>query len=572
MSTTEIDNKLHASVMKREAVKEREFRQQRAKYEEEFYSNLGMGGTEMSKQELKKIIDGDRRMYYRTEELNDKLYIHYKGWRDIKNLEGWTGLKALYAECNAFSYISGLQNCRSLRSLFLQENCIKKIEGLENCTQLFSINLASNFIERIEGLSQCRNLNSLNVSKNKIGHRGIEDLEHLVETTLNTIDIQDNRIEDPDILPEVLMRMPQLRVLYLKGNGCCKKIVNYRKSITVYCEDLRYLDDRPVFPDDRRAAEAFNRGGIEEERAERRRIKEEERTKHERNMKAFNEMIENSKREKRERLAMRAEDKYTDETDPVESYERRCKRLTEAWKAENANDLKDDAMERAERMLKAEREQEKKKAEKAGEGNEEVPATETNSAKASAELRSDAAATSAESVGNAEDSGDKPVKEDKRKLVYEDIWDDEPSGPAKVKATTSPEPSSENAEKVDNRKLVYDDIWDDVPPSSSSKAKTPAAAAPVQSPAPKPRAAEEAVSGGVFLPWATGEGAVGMDAIAPSAATMEQRKATLRASTAAAAPAPVAAAAPSGASAGDPVAETCVAPAPSSFGELDELD
>merc|ERR1712060_886991 len=117
------------------------------------------------------------------------------------------------------------------------------------------------------------------------------------------------------------------KVLYLKGNACTKKIPNYRKNITVCCEHLTYLDDRPVFPDDRRAADAFNRGGIEEERAERRRIREEERAKHDRNLKAFGEMIEQARAEKREREAMRAEDKYTEETDPVESPERRMKRL-----------------------------------------------------------------------------------------------------------------------------------------------------------------------------------------------------------------------------------------------------
>merc|ERR1719316_2650136 len=135
-----------------------------------------------------------------------------------------------------------------------------------------------------------------------------------------SLDVQENRIDDPDVLPEVFARMKDLRVLYLKGNPAAKKIVNYRKSLTVYCKEMRYIDDRPVFEDDRRCAEAFNRGGLEEERAEKRRIRDEKAKKHDDNMKAFQLMIEDSRREKRERDAMRGEDKFTDETDPVEDY------------------------------------------------------------------------------------------------------------------------------------------------------------------------------------------------------------------------------------------------------------
>jgi len=36
---------------------------------------------------------------------------------------------------------------------------------------------------------------------------------------------------------------------------------------------LKFVDDRPVFPEDRRRAEAYARGGIEEERKEMKLIK-----------------------------------------------------------------------------------------------------------------------------------------------------------------------------------------------------------------------------------------------------------------------------------------------------------
>mmetsp|Transcript_6878 Transcript_6878/g.6180 ORF Transcript_6878/g.6180 Transcript_6878/m.6180 type:complete len:181 (+) Transcript_6878:140-682(+) len=46
--------------------------------------------------------------------------------------------------------------------------------------------------------------------------------------------------------------MPDLRVLYLIGNPVVKLIKNYRKIIISKCKQLKYLDDRPVFDDERR--------------------------------------------------------------------------------------------------------------------------------------------------------------------------------------------------------------------------------------------------------------------------------------------------------------------------------
>jgi dynein assembly factor 1 len=69
--------------------------------EEERYPRL-------SEKFFKTLLSSDMRLYYRTKELNDKLYLHYKGFRKIEGLEEFTSLKCLYLEGNGFSKIEGL--------------------------------------------------------------------------------------------------------------------------------------------------------------------------------------------------------------------------------------------------------------------------------------------------------------------------------------------------------------------------------------------------------------------------------------------------------------------------------
>jgi dynein assembly factor 1 len=288
---------------------------------------ITMGSSAMTVERINKILDTDRRMYYRSHDLNDKLYIHMQGFRKIENLEKFSGLRSLFAEANAFEKIEGLENCTKLRSLFIQQNCIRKIEGLHNCPEMWGLNLSDNWVETMENLAELRCLSSLTIVKNRIGVNGLSDLMELKHTTIGTLDLSDNFISDPECLPEVFCKMKHLRVLYLKGNPVVKQIPHYRKTVIASLPELRYLDDRPVFEEDRRYAEAFVAGGLEGEREMRRIVKQEKADYHTRQVESFQKMVAEAKERKRETRGMRANDKYTDETDPVETWKKKQERF-----------------------------------------------------------------------------------------------------------------------------------------------------------------------------------------------------------------------------------------------------
>jgi len=425
MGNSELDQALHDSVLKRrapfEAAQAEKDREAREKYEAE---SALLGAGELTKEKLQKILDQNRGMYYRTEELNDRLFLHFGGFRKLENLEKFTGLKTLYAESNALESMEGIETMSKLRSIFLQQNCIRRIENLECLPELWSLNLGENFIDKIEGLSHVPQLNTLNLAGNRIGFGGLSDVIDLVGSSVSCLDIQNNKIDDVDFLPEVLMRMPQLKVLYLKGNPICKKLPSYRKTLIAHLPRLSYLDDRPVFKDEARCSAAFFRGGIEEEREERKRIKQEERDAHLRNGIAFREMISRAQREKRERESLLKEDKYDEENlDPVETQDQKMAKSKDKWMKENAKDLKDDAKEHALKKLKAERMSEEAKTEREAKEAKETEKKE----EADADAKHQPADTEKPQQVETEESKIKigANDQDNRKLTYDDIWNDD---------------------------------------------------------------------------------------------------------------------------------------------------
>lgn len=256
----------------------------------------------MTEKWLNKFLCSNYKLYYRTHELNDCLYLHFKGFKILENLDTFINLKVLYLEGNAIKKIQGLDKLVNLVSLYLHQNLIEKIENLENLKSLYNLNLSDNCISKIENLGELSGLNNLLLKGNRIGMNGMEDLSGLSELkTVTVIDVSENRIEAPEV-KDLLKEIPTLRVVYLQGNGCIRKISHYRKVIISLCKELRYLDDKPVFEDERIFAEAFAKGGLDEEKKARENYKKEKQEAELQRINDFREMVAGWRGEKVEEI------------------------------------------------------------------------------------------------------------------------------------------------------------------------------------------------------------------------------------------------------------------------------
>uniref|UniRef100_H3HCP3 Dynein assembly factor 1, axonemal homolog n=1 Tax=Phytophthora ramorum TaxID=164328 RepID=H3HCP3_PHYRM len=226
----------------------------------------------------------------------------------IKNLDEYTGLKVLWLEGNGLPRIEGLENQKELRTLYLHENLIHQIEGLESQLLLDTLNLSQNQISCIANLGHLKQLTSLALKSNYL--TSAKDIAHVLELpNLSVLDIQSNRINDVDIV-DILAQMPNLKVLYLQGNEVVKHIKQYRKTMVYRCRKLKYLDDRPVFDDERRRVEAWGKaleaaGGDmkaaqEAERVEMDAIRREKKERDEKNFLYFEQMMIEGRRKRRE--------------------------------------------------------------------------------------------------------------------------------------------------------------------------------------------------------------------------------------------------------------------------------
>ncbi|KAH3864596.1 hypothetical protein DPMN_027617 [Dreissena polymorpha] len=282
---------------------------------------------------------------YTTPYLNDVLYLHYKGIHRIESLEEYTGLKCIWLECNGIQRIENLENQTELRCLYLQQNLIPKIENLQALVHLDTLNVSNNLISRIENISCIPHLHNLQISHCRLST--VDDLAHLADCReLSCVDLSHNKITDPAIV-DVFEKMENLRVLNLMGNEVIRNITNYRKTLILRLKNLQYLDDRPVFPKDRACAEAWAKGGLEEERAERQRWVDAERKKI---MDSVHAMSSKRQENMAKRIQKELDEKgQGEEVDPdtidwlYGSYKTKAQVQIEAQKQQEAGDQQEDS-------------------------------------------------------------------------------------------------------------------------------------------------------------------------------------------------------------------------------------
>ncbi|KAJ1567348.1 Dynein assembly factor 1, axonemal, partial [Nowakowskiella sp. JEL0078] len=128
-----------------------------------------------------------------------------------------------------------------------------------------------------------------------------DDIKSLLECpSISILDLSHNKLDDPTIV-EILIQLPNLAVLNLMSNPVIQMIENYRRTLVSKIKTLTYLDDRPVFDNERLAVEAWVIGGIEGERAERTRQREEQKAEQDRNFEALRKIQEDARQRRIEK-------------------------------------------------------------------------------------------------------------------------------------------------------------------------------------------------------------------------------------------------------------------------------
>lgn len=343
---------------------------------------------------------------YAAPHLNDQLYLHCKGFTAIKNLEPYRGVKVLWLEQNALSELSGLEaQQEGLVSLFVQNNFIRSLTSLTaTLAGLRVLNVSHNYLTSLRGIAAaCPSLETLQASHNQL--TSLEACEELwrLAGSLTSVDLSFNRIEtyqaatespdatpapvsptgvyndddmhlvdsaggapvalvgdaapvpvvsrtkgggeDPLALVRFFQQLPLVSVVYMQGNGLSHRLRSYRRNMILHLPALTYLDERPVFPEERRVVQAWGRGGEVAESAERAAIREEKRAHLTQCVKVLTEQRD-SQKAVRDRLTLQFEQRRAKELEELTQRRRRDRDNRAAL--ESAEDAAREVVEKAE--------------------------------------------------------------------------------------------------------------------------------------------------------------------------------------------------------------------------------
>ena len=136
----------------------------------------------------------------------------------------------------------------------------------------------------------CSSLRNLNVAGNRL--ETFEDCLGLLSyKALTVLDLSHNSIQDGEALLLILERLRRLQSLKLSGNPLVRTLPRYRKRVLSRCKQLLYLDDRPVFDEERRLVTAWARAGDDGEEKERCLIRQEKEAAEKKRLDDFRRLI-----------------------------------------------------------------------------------------------------------------------------------------------------------------------------------------------------------------------------------------------------------------------------------------
>lgn len=329
------------------------------------------------------------------------LWLEQNAINNLSGLEQQQELVSLFLQNNTIRSLRSLVTpLRNLRVLNVSHNYISSLKGLgAACPMLETLQASHN---RIASLEVCEDLfqlaatlTSIDVSFNRIATQEaipdddaaeqqtvapessvgvaavsttpmVDDDVRVVELaddgddavaaegTVAVLQRQGEQLEaatkaDPLVLVNFFAKLPNVSVVYMHGNPISHGLRQYRRNMILHLPHLMYLDERPIFPEERRVVEAWARGGTAAETAERAAIREEKKDHLNSSVRVLTDKMEAS-RELRDRLTRQWDAKRAEEMEQLTQM-RRAQRDARAA-AESTEAARREAVERDEEVAR----------------------------------------------------------------------------------------------------------------------------------------------------------------------------------------------------------------------------